>query len=205
MTLRSIFIKQKSTWAGKIVAVLQAIHFFPLVCDPFALFHFPPFSRLPITTFLDMTERRRRIQTVDLGTSQAAVRESPIKINEILDRIFSFLDQRTLKSVAARVCSQWLHVAARRFQHRLVVNQEDSETWKDLPRRLSQATELTVGRPIRRRQEPGKCVHWRQMASQLEKALLELYKIDKHPRKERIAVIQPFVKVNLSSASTNKD
>ena len=65
MTIKSIFIKQKSTWAGKIVAVLQAIHFFPLAFVPFALFHFSPSSRLPITTFLDTIERRQRIQALD--------------------------------------------------------------------------------------------------------------------------------------------
>ncbi|GJJ70842.1 hypothetical protein EMPS_03192 [Entomortierella parvispora] len=133
-----------------------------------------------------------------------AARRSPLKTNEILDRIFSFLDQRTLKCVAARVCGQWLYVAIRRFERHLIVSEEDSKTWKDLPRRLSEANVLTVGKPFQRMQTPRNLKQWHKMISQLEKALLETNTVPNNSGKDVTTASHQPVYSDISGARTNK-
>ncbi|KAG0049706.1 hypothetical protein BGZ83_005477 [Gryganskiella cystojenkinii] len=73
---------------------------------------------------------------------------SPIDITETLDLIFSFLSQKTLKSVASRVCRQWFFVARKHIRRHLHLEYSDPKVWGGIYKRLPMAGELSIGRTI---------------------------------------------------------
>jgi len=69
---------------------------------------------------------------------------SPLEINEILDRVFSFLNQRSLRHAVSLVSEQWSRVATRRIHYHLHLDNKQS-SWENLEKKLALADDLTLG------------------------------------------------------------
>ncbi|GJJ74822.1 hypothetical protein EMPS_07180 [Entomortierella parvispora] len=70
---------------------------------------------------------------------------SPFEITEIVMHIFSFLDQYTLLTVAAHVCTLWFCIARPLLRHHLQLRSVGSKAYKCFRKRLLQADSLFVG------------------------------------------------------------
>lgn len=109
----------------------------------------PYFSPLPAQRFFmqsNMLAKFRRKRKMALIESSPSCCRSPLRINEILDRIFSFSNDSTLRSICLRVCRQWFQVASRALQRQLHLDHNDYKTWKDLENRLLRTKNLTINK-----------------------------------------------------------
>ncbi|GJJ70864.1 hypothetical protein EMPS_03214 [Entomortierella parvispora] len=96
-----------------------------------------------------MPSGRPKSQATPIPRTSPAL-SNALYIDEILERIFSFLDQPTLKFVAARVSSRWFWIARDLFEHHLILNHtDDLKVLRTvLSQKLPLASKLTVGRAI---------------------------------------------------------
>ncbi|KAG0056026.1 hypothetical protein BGZ83_006639 [Gryganskiella cystojenkinii] len=127
----------------------------------------------------------------------------PMEINEILERIFSFLTQHTLMTVVSRVSRQWFYVAKRLFQHHLYLDHFYADSWQRhknnsilpvLHERLSQADTLTVGKKLGPFWQIFGNINdkgWKAMSAALVKEIWFLNRLD-----ERIQIDHSFKYIN---------
>ncbi|GJJ70834.1 hypothetical protein EMPS_03184 [Entomortierella parvispora] len=96
-----------------------------------------------------MFVRSQSKRTPTLGkASSMSTRPSPLEINEILQRVLSFMTQSALRSSVSLVCHHWRQVASGLIHYHLQLD-DDPKTWKDYSEKLFRADELTLGRTIK--------------------------------------------------------
>ncbi|GJJ70753.1 hypothetical protein EMPS_03103 [Entomortierella parvispora] len=82
------------------------------------------------------------------ATPTAPARATPVEINELVELIFSFLDQSTLQFTASPVSRRWYIIARPLFDLHFRLRPQNQPSWLQLDQTLLVANKLTIGNSL---------------------------------------------------------